>query len=57
MKEFKNKTASELKKMLADKQEALRVFRFNMAGSKSRNVREGRMIRRDIARIETALNA
>jgi ribosomal protein L29 len=39
--------------MLADKTEALRKFRFNIAGSKNKNIREGRAIRRDIARINT----
>lgn len=50
-------TPDSLKKMLGDKREALRVFRFEGAGSRRRNVREGRALRRDIARILTALNA
>lgn len=55
-KEITNKTSSDLSKMLADKQEALRVFRFGGAGAKTKNVREGRAIRKDIARIMTILN-
>lgn len=43
----------DLAKEIADKREALRVFRFGEAGSRTRNVREGRMLRRDIARLLT----
>ena len=55
--DIRNKTAADLGKMLSDKREALRVFRFGAAGAKSKNVREGRAVRKDIARILTALNA
>ncbi len=37
--------------------EKLRVFRFGAAGSRSRNVREGRTLRKDIARVFTELRA
>ena len=57
MKDITTKTAADLKKMVADKREALRVFRFGGAGAKAKNVREGRAIRKDIARILTALTA
>jgi ribosomal protein L29 len=57
MSEFKNKTAADLEKLLADKREALRAFRFGVSGSKVRNVKEGREIKRDIARIMTELKA
>jgi ribosomal protein L29 len=56
-KEFATKTVTDLAKMLADKREALRVFRFGAAGAKAKNVREGRAIRKDIARIMTAMNS
>ncbi len=56
-KELKAKTPADLSKMLAEKREARRVFRFGGAGAKTKNVREGRAIRKDIARILTALNA
>lgn len=52
-----NKTQADLAKAIAEKREALRVFRFGGAGAKTKNVREGRMIRREIARLLTALNA
>lgn len=54
-KEITTKTSDDLTKLLADKREALRVFRFGGAGAKTKNVREGREIRKDIARILTAL--
>ena len=55
MKEFKGKSAVELKKLLNEKREALRAFRFNMAGSKVRDVKVGAKNRKDIARILTEM--
>ena len=57
MTDFKKQDVAELSKALTDKREALRVFRFTGAGSRSRNVREGRGLRREIAQIMTELNA
>ena len=57
MKDIKTKTPADLKKLLTEKREALRVFRFGAAGAKTKNVKEGAGIRKDIARIMTALNA
>ena len=57
MKDITTKTQADLQKMVADKREALRVFRFGAAGAKAKNVREGRAIRKDIARMLTALTA
>lgn len=48
---FKDKDEKELKKLLAEKREALREFRFNMKGSRVRNTKEGVALRKDIARI------
>ena len=56
-KDISTKTASDLSKMIADKREALRVFRFGGAGAKTKNVKEGSVIRKDIARLMTAINA
>ncbi len=56
MSEFSKKTEQELQKLLTEKRAALQEFRFNASGSKSRNVKEGRNLRRDIARILTELN-
>ncbi len=47
----------DLTKLAAEKREALRVFRFGVAGSKVKNVKEGSALKKEIARIltETAL--
>jgi ribosomal protein L29 len=57
MKEITTKTADDLNRMLGEKRQALQTFRFGAAGAKTKNVREGRAIRKDIARIMTALRA
>ena len=54
MKELVKKTEQDLTKMLREKEESLRMFRFAISGSKTRNVREGRSLRKEIARIHTA---
>jgi ribosomal protein L29 len=56
MSEFKNKNQKELEKALADKRLELRNFRFGTSGSKARNVKEGKNLRKDIARILTEIN-
>ncbi len=56
MKEYKNKTPQDLSKLVADKREALRHFRFGSTGSKTKNVKFGRTTRKDIARIMTELS-
>jgi ribosomal protein L29 len=55
MSEIKSKNEQELHKLLADGREAARKFRFEVAGSRTRNVKEGRAVRKDIARILTEL--
>lgn len=57
MSDFKNKNDKELHKMIAEKRLALQAFRFGSSGSKTRNVKEGRGLRREIARMQTELNA
>ncbi len=54
MKEIASKGREEIQKMLNEKREALRLFRFGLSGSKVRNVKEGRSIRKDIARLLTS---
>lgn len=56
MKELKNKNTKELHSLLLEKRTALRVFRFGIAGSNTRNVKEGSVLKKDIARIMTLLN-
>jgi ribosomal protein L29 len=57
MADLKNRSVEDLQKELADKREGLRAFRFGGAGSRSRNVKEGRTIKKEIARLLTELNA
>ena len=52
---FKTNTVEELHKKVAELREQLRTFRFGGAGSRTRNVREGRVLRRDVARVMTEL--
>ena len=53
--ENKTKSVEHLKKEVVDMQEKLRVIRFGGAGSRSRNVKEGRNLRREVARALTEL--
>jgi ribosomal protein L29 len=55
MSEFTSKTQKELLKTLAEKKTALQSFRLGNSRSKTKNVKEGRTIRKDIAQIMTAL--
>ncbi len=57
MSDLSKQDTAELQKLVADKREALRAFRFGGAGSRSRNVREGRGLRREVAQILTELRA
>lgn len=56
MKDLNNKSIKDLIKMLSEKKESLQAFRFGTAGTK-KNVKEGREIRKDIARIMTAISS
>ena len=53
MADLKGKNGIELGKLLVEKREALRAFRFGIAGTKTRNVKEGKSLRKEIARILT----
>lgn len=57
MADLKKYSDAELMKELADKREALRQLRFGAAGSRSRNVREGRELRKEVARLLTEQNS
>jgi ribosomal protein L29 len=57
MKDITNKTHADLMKMVAEKRETLRVFRFGGAGAKTKDVKQGRALRKDIARILTVAHA
>lgn len=56
MKDLLKKNTTELKTLLSEKKIALRNFRFSVAGSNVRNVKEGNVLKKDIARILTILN-
>ncbi|HVM73604.1 MAG TPA: 50S ribosomal protein L29 [Candidatus Paceibacterota bacterium] len=55
--ELGTKGTEQLIKEVSDTREKLRVIRFGGAGSRSRNVKEGRNLRRDVARMLTELRA
>ena len=55
MSEFKSKKVEDLVKLLSEKREALRMFRFCISGSKTKNVKEGKGLRKEIAQIMTEL--
>ncbi len=56
-KDIANKTPADLAKLVSEKREALRLFRFGAAGAKAKDVKEGRNLRKDIARLLTAMNS
>ncbi|MBP6888858.1 MAG: ribosomal protein [Patescibacteria group bacterium] len=56
MKDLLKKNTAELKTLISEKKLALRNFRFSVAGSNVRNVKEGNVLKKDIARILTILN-
>jgi len=56
MKDLEKKKDFELVKMLKEKREQLRAFRFGVTGSKTKNVKEGKNTRRDVARILTEVS-
>ena len=55
MADIKNRSIEDIQKEVADKRAALQKFRFGGAGSRTRNVREGRNLRKNIARLLTEL--
>ena len=56
MKELRQKNEKELKSLLLDQKNSLQKFRFAVAGSKTRNIKEGQAIKKNIAKIKTILN-
>ena len=51
--ELRQRSKSELQKILVDNQEKLRQLRFDLSAGKVKNVREVRRIKKEIARILT----
>lgn len=54
-KALKDKKQADIKKELKEAREQLRAFRFGVSGAKTKNVKEGRTLRRHIARLLTEL--
>jgi ribosomal protein L29 len=57
MSELRKQSDSELEKMLAEKRTAIRQFRFDLAGSKVKNIKESANAKKAVARILTELSA
>ena len=57
MADLNKHSVADLQKEIAGLREALRKFRFGGAGSRTRNVREGRGLRKEVARLMTELSA
>ena len=55
-KEYKGKSVKDLSAAVAANKAALRTFRFSVAGSKARNMKEGAALKKTIARLETLLS-
>jgi len=56
IKELKNTTENDLKKKLKDLKKDLETFSSNVLQGKEKNVKKGKFLRKDIARIKTVLN-
>jgi len=54
--DFKKKTDQDLHKVLSEKRAGLRSFRFGLSGSKTKNIKKGKEIKKDVARILTELH-
>ncbi len=54
--ELKKLSDKELAKLLDEKQKAVRQFRFDITGSKVKNLKAGGNSRKDVARILTELS-
>lgn len=55
LRELRQKSKSELQKILKDRREKLRALRFDLASGKIKNVREIRIVKKNIARILTLI--
>jgi len=56
-KDIAKKNDAELQKLLTEKRQSLRDFRFSLAGSGLRDVKQGANTRKEIARIVTEMQA
>ena len=56
IKDLRQKTSEELESLLSGKRKSFWDFRISVSGGKSRNVKEGKNLRKEIARIMTILS-
>lgn len=56
MKEIAQKDIKDLKKLLVEKREESRKFRFGTAGAQMRNTKAAKNLRHEVAQILTELN-
>lgn len=54
--DLEKKKGADLEKLLKEKRESYKSFRFGMSGTKTRNVKEGKALRKDTAQILTEIN-
>lgn len=54
--DLRKKGTEDLKKLKAELESELREFRFGMSGGRTKNVKKGHALRKDIARIMSVLN-
>lgn len=57
IKEIEKKSEKEIKQLLQEKRERLRQINFSIATGKVKNVREIRLIKKDIARLLTVTDS
>jgi large subunit ribosomal protein L29 len=55
IKDLREKNIEELKKLLAEKEESIRKFRFDFATKQVKGIRQIRVEKRDVARIITLI--
>jgi ribosomal protein L29 len=55
-KDLKTVSLPDLANLVSEKEEALRAFRFGVAGSKVKNVKEGSKLKKGIARVLTEIS-
>ena len=55
--EIRKLSDKEMEKLLAEKQNEVKQFRFDITGSKAKNLKAGTNARKDVARLLTETNA
>ncbi len=57
MKDLKKKSDTDIAKEIRERKESLRQFRFDLSGSKTRNVKLGVKLRKEVAQLMTEANS